>query len=99
PFRAGQAHPGGRRSVSSVQTTARTAPQTFDPFAGPAVLMAAPSTESQREIWTAARIGDDASCSFNESSSLDLDGPLDLEALRAAAAAVVQRHEALRTTF
>ena len=71
----------------------------FDPFAGPALLIAAPSTDSQREVWTAARMGDDASCAFNESSSLHLRGRLDLEALRGALTSVVERHEALRTTF
>ena len=39
----------------------RAAGVEFDPFAGPSLLHTAPSTESQREIWTACRMGDDAS--------------------------------------
>jgi amino acid adenylation domain-containing protein len=71
----------------------------FDPFAGPAILSTAPSTEPQREIWIAARLGEDASLSFNESVSIRLSGALDREALRTAFADVIARHEALRTTL
>ncbi len=71
----------------------------FDPFAGPALALSTPSTESQREVWTATRMGDDASCAFNESCSLSLRGQLDVERLRGAVADLVRRHEALRTTF
>jgi len=53
----------------------------FDPFAGPRLLAAVPSTETQREIWTAAQVSREASCAFNESSSLALTGPLDRDAL------------------
>ena len=56
-----------------------------------------PMTEPQREIFLAARLGDEASCSFNESFSLHLHGPLELENLRRSVNAVVKRHEALRT--
>jgi amino acid adenylation domain-containing protein len=85
--------------MSDAEKKHGSAERAFDPFAGPALLVAAPSTESQREVWTAARMGDDASCAFNESSSLHLRGQLDVEALRGALAAVVERHEALRATF
>lgn len=71
----------------------------FDPFAGPAIATAIPSTEPQREIWTATQIGDDASLAFNESTSLRLRGPLDRGALNAAVRALVARHEALRSSF
>ncbi len=71
----------------------------FDPFAGPALLAAVPSTESQREIWTAAQLGRDASLAFNESNSLLLRGPLDLAALRRSLADLLARHESLRSTF
>ncbi|CAH2601472.1 Amino acid adenylation domain-containing protein [Rhodovastum atsumiense] len=59
----------------------------------------APLTEPQTEIWLAAQLGDDASCSFNESISLRLDGTLDEAALEAALADVVSRHDALRARF
>jgi len=73
--------------------------QDFDPFAGPAIVASAPTTEPQREIWTASTLGDDASLAFNESILLRLRGPLDLPALKAAFGDVVARHDALRTTF
>src|ERR1700730_16254657 len=71
----------------------------FDPFAGPAIALTVPTTASQREIWAATRLGAEASCAFNESNSLHLVGSLDLEALDDALDDLVQRHQALRTTF
>jgi hypothetical protein len=56
----------------------------FDPFAGPALLASAPSTEPQREIWLAADSGVTASLSFNESVTLTLRGEVNLAALRAS---------------
>ncbi|MEP6914514.1 MAG: amino acid adenylation domain-containing protein, partial [Acidobacteriota bacterium] len=73
--------------------------RTFDPFAGPALLLTAPATGPQREIWTATRVSDDASRAFNESVSLRLVGPVDLDALMRAGIALIQRHESLRSTF
>src|SRR5438128_2142796 len=71
----------------------------FDPFAGPQIVSSVPTTEPQREVWTAAQIGDDANLAYNESVSVTLQGPLDVSALERALAAVVKRHEALRSTF
>ena len=59
----------------------------------------APLTEPQTEVWLAAQLGAEASCSFNESLSIRLDGVLDEAALRAALADVVARHDALRARF
>jgi amino acid adenylation domain-containing protein len=56
-------------------------------------------TEQQTEVWLAAQLGDAASCAFNESVTLRLRGALDADALAAALAAVVDRHEALRGTY
>jgi amino acid adenylation domain-containing protein len=58
-----------------------------------------PLTSEQREIWLAAQMGDDASCSFNESLSVTLRGNLNEQFLREAAQSLIDRHEALRTTF
>jgi amino acid adenylation domain-containing protein len=58
-----------------------------------------PLTESQLEIWLAAQLGDEASCAFNESVSLRMQGTLDEDALRSALAAVYGRHDALRARF
>ncbi len=71
----------------------------FDPFAAPSVLKGTTSTESQRELWTAAEIGADASAAFNEALSLRLQGPLDRPALEEAVAVLVASHEALHTSF
>lgn len=71
----------------------------FDPFAGPRIERSFPSTDAQREIWLAARLGDDASLAFNEAIELSLTGVLDLTALQAAVDGLVARHEALRSTF
>ncbi len=56
----------------------------------------APLTEPQIEILTAAQMSDEASCAFNESISIALDGMLDAKALADALDAVVARHQALR---
>jgi amino acid adenylation domain-containing protein len=58
----------------------------------------APITESQREVLLASQMDDRASCAFNESVTLHLDGPLDIDALRDSLDALVARHEALRLT-
>lgn len=71
----------------------------FDPFAEGEVLRTAPATEPQKEIWASVQMGDDANCAYNESVSLWLRGELDVNALRSAFQQLVQRHEALRTTF
>lgn len=71
----------------------------FDPFANGEVLKTAPTTESQKEIWASVRLGDDANCSYNESVSILLKGELNVSALCSAFQQLVQRHEALRTTF
>lgn len=55
-----------------------------------------PLTESQREIWLAAQLGDEASCAFNESLTLHLQGNLDANSLLRALQTLVVRHEALR---
>ncbi|WP_048645962.1 hybrid non-ribosomal peptide synthetase/type I polyketide synthase [Nitratireductor soli] len=59
----------------------------------------APLTEAQTEIWLAAQAGDEASCAFNESFNLALDGPLDEAAFRRAFALVIARHDALHIRF
>ncbi|HKS35992.1 MAG TPA: amino acid adenylation domain-containing protein [Verrucomicrobiae bacterium] len=58
-----------------------------------------PLTDAQREIWFAAQMGAAVSTAYNESATLDLRGPLQMEALQSALQQLVGRHEALRTTF
>lgn len=71
----------------------------FDPFAGPAIAATAPTTAPQREIWTASVLGEETSLAYNESVTLVCRGLLDVEALKAAFADVLARHEALRATI
>ena len=71
----------------------------FDPFADGELSLTIPLTEPQKEIWTSVQMGREANCSFNESVSLKLGGPLEVEHLRQAFRRAVGRHEALRMTF
>ncbi|MCJ7997671.1 amino acid adenylation domain-containing protein [Rhizobium cremeum] len=59
----------------------------------------APLTEAQSEIWLAAQLGEEASCSFNESFTLTLDGSLDQAAFLQALKSVIDRHDALHIRF
>ena len=58
-----------------------------------------PTTEAQRELWLADRLGTEASLAYNESVSLHLRGALDVETLCAAVRALPRHHDALRATF
>ncbi len=71
----------------------------FDPFAGGELVLTAPATPSQTEIWASVQMGDAANCAYNESQSLQFTGKLDVLALQTALQQLVNRHEALRTTF
>ena len=71
----------------------------FDPFAEGDLLLTAPATEAQKEIWASVQLGTDANCAYNESQTLSLSGDLDTVALRAALQSLVERHEALHMTF
>ncbi|MEU6588533.1 amino acid adenylation domain-containing protein [Streptomyces sp. NPDC046881] len=64
------------------------------PAARPAVL---PLSPAQRRIWFLSRTGQSAD--YNSPFALRLRGRLDADALAAALADVVARHEALRTVF
>jgi hypothetical protein len=71
-------------------------PQLGSPLAG---VKSFPLTESQTGLWLLGSLDGEASRVYNESVTLVLRGPLALEALRRSIQAVVNRHEALRTTF
>lgn len=58
-----------------------------------------PLTEAQKQILWLSRISADVSSAYNQSLILRMRGPLDVPAIRRAIERVVQRHEALRTTF
>ena len=58
-----------------------------------------PLTEAQKQMWSLAQLGDQASRAYNESVSMHLRGPLNLPALRNAIQQLVDRHDALRITI
>src|SRR5690606_28295977 len=96
-------------AVAAAYKTAATEMQAsgFFPARAPVVPVAAaaagvreaPSTEPQREVWLADRLGPEASLAYNESVSLHLRGELDVGALRHAVRELPARHDALRSTF
>nr|QEO74754.1 Beta-ketoacyl synthase [uncultured bacterium] len=59
----------------------------------------APLTDTQAQLWALSRISDDVSSAYNESIAIHLRGSIDLDVMRLAVQEVVDRHEALRTTF
>lgn len=58
-----------------------------------------PSTESQREVWLAARFVGNNSVAYNEGLDLSLAGRLDTDALTHALQTLLDRHESLRARF
>ncbi|MCT7375570.1 non-ribosomal peptide synthetase/type I polyketide synthase [Chelativorans salis] len=94
-----------RNSLDALQTAGILAPSEEKslaaapmPVAGETV-SSAELTEAQKEIWLAAQAGDEASCSFNESFNLTLEGFLNKEAFRRALDLVIGRHDALHIRF
>jgi amino acid adenylation domain-containing protein len=71
----------------------------FDPFADGEILLAAPATESQKEIWLAVQMSIQANLACMLSQSLRLKGQLNLAVLQQAFQQLVIRHESLRMTF
>ena len=82
----------------SIAATVETEPNRT-PIHGATAPLRTPLTESQLEIWLSASLSDEASCAYNESFTLTLRGDLNRSVLRAALDRLIQRHEALRSTF
>ena len=76
-----------------------TGPVDFDPFRGGEIARIVPSTEPQREIIASAMMSPEANTAFNEAVSLTIEGGIDPGAIEAALSRIVDRHDALRTTF
>jgi amino acid adenylation domain-containing protein len=90
-MQAGGALPGPTTEPSVVSVSGAVAPELEE-------VLQVHMTEPQREIFLAAKLGDDASCSFNESFSVYLRGRLQVGALRDAVNVLLARHDALRAT-
>jgi amino acid adenylation domain-containing protein len=58
-----------------------------------------PLSEAQLEKWLGAHYSDAVAAAFNEATSLEFRGELDVDAFRRAFAAVVQRHDVLAMRF
>ncbi|MBB2488157.1 amino acid adenylation domain-containing protein, partial [Mitsuaria sp. WAJ17] len=58
-----------------------------------------PLSFAQQRLWMLAQIEPDANAAYNIPLALRLRGPLNEDALASALAAVVKRHESLRTRF
>ncbi|MGQ0750491.1 MAG: non-ribosomal peptide synthetase [Betaproteobacteria bacterium] len=76
-----------------------TIPVDFDPFSGHAADHGVPLTEPLREMWAAAQMGNDASCSYNQTFMLRLRGPLGVESMENALRRTIERHDALRVSI
>ena len=63
------------------------------------VILEAPLTEAQLEIWLSAQLSPEASCSYNEAFTLQLKGELNEAVLRESIHKVIARHDGLRATF
>ena len=57
-----------------------------------------PVSFAQEQMWFLHRLEPDG-CAYNGSTALRLTGPLDVDALEGSLAAIVDRHEILRSTF
>ena len=88
--------PKPRLSSRSPQTLPAPEPKLPSP---PKKQTELPLTEGQQEIWLACQLGHEASCAFNEATSLIFDGELDAQALEKALNTTVNHHDALRSTF
>jgi len=82
------------------RTTRRVTPVDFDPFTADVdVATVPPLSEAQQEIWAVTQLGPEESCAYNLCYALRLSGELSWPALQAAIRQLLDRHEALRTTF
>jgi len=82
----------GKESVTSTTVD-------YNPFADDGLSLVVASTEAQKEIWSSIQMDEYASCAFNESVTLKFNGQLNCKAIVDAVNYIVNRHEALRTTF
>src|SRR5690349_3587473 len=79
-------------------------PPAYDATDGAAVKQGAedtyvfPASFAQQRLWLLEQL-QPGTPTYNVPAALRLDGPLDVAALEASLQAIVQRHEALRTTF
>jgi amino acid adenylation domain-containing protein/natural product biosynthesis luciferase-like monooxygenase protein len=88
-------------SLERVATLKQRTEQRFSSASAPSSFILHPSSfplpRAQRGLWTLINTGENACRVYNESITLSLRGPADLEALRKSLQFLVDRHEALRS--
>ncbi len=62
-------------------------------------IAAAPMTAAQQEIWLACHLDSQASCAYNEATTLHIQGAARFEFLEESLNEIIARHDALRATF
>ncbi|MGA4848545.1 MupA/Atu3671 family FMN-dependent luciferase-like monooxygenase [Streptomyces sp. G5(2025)] len=88
-MRAGLTH------LDALRRSCTTAPT---PAPAPSPDPGAPLSPGQQRVWFLERMLPGRTA-YNETKAIDLQGPLDVDALRAALRALAERHEQLRTVF
>ncbi|MDB6016434.1 MAG: Amino acid adenylation domain protein, partial [Pedosphaera sp.] len=76
-----------------------SAPHGLNGEANGATTRTVPMTEAQQELWLSTQMGDEANCAYNESTTLHFEGGLKIAALQQSLQKLVDRHDALRSTF
>ncbi len=82
--------------VESAADAAKPAPAIIEPSAQPVEIE---STVPQRGIYFSSRLSDHLSASYNESMSVRFTGNISIPKLTRAVERLVERHDALRTSF
>ena len=72
--------------------------RTATPIA-PGLAREAPVTEPQLEVWLSDQLGEEASCSYNESFTLHMRGSVSESTLKEALQQLLMRHDALHASF
>ncbi len=57
------------------------------------------TTQAQLEVWLSAQQNAESNCAYNEISSIEFHGAINLDAFTTAIQNVIERHAALRSTF
>ena len=86
-----------RRPGEAAQTTTVLTVASAEPVSDIAYTL--PLTDAQKQFWILTQLGDHVSAAYNESVTLTLHGELNVAALGAAVRTLVERHDALRSSF
>jgi acyl transferase domain-containing protein/glutamate-1-semialdehyde aminotransferase len=87
------------RALLEVGLVRRASPSPRVQGAGQSLIAEVPLSRGQRDLFTTIQLDPLASTAYHELLAFVAEGPLDVAALEAAFRALVDRHEALRTTF